>query len=54
MPQGLLKPNDLEMLADDDLSVLYKPSAAVKDPLEEIEQHYEKLNKKKVSSFTKK
>lgn len=53
MPQGLLKPNDLEMLADDDLSVLYKPSAAVKDPLEEIEQHYEKLNKKKVSSFKK-
>jgi len=39
MPQGLLKPNDLEMLADDDLSVLYKPSADAKDPLEEIEQY---------------
>ena len=53
MPTGLLKSKDLEMLADDDITLLYKPSTHDKDPLEDIEQYYENLNKKKASPFQK-
>jgi len=52
MPAGLIKSKDLEMLADEDITLLYKPSAA-KDPLEDIEQYYERLNKKTISPFQK-
>jgi len=52
MPPGLINSKDLEMLADEDITLLYKPSAA-KDPLEEIEQYYERLNKKNTSYFQK-
>ena len=53
MPTGLLKSKDLEMLADDDITLLYKPAAEAKDPLQDIEQYYENLNKKKASPFQK-